>query len=170
MRNTLALLLSILTATAYAVVIEGTTPSGKFKTVGLDESGKFQVSVSSGVAQHVVVDSGTVTSYQGGQWNVTTTAGTSVTVSASTSSLAVSGQFVAPLASCYPADAARRQGLICNSDAGADIYIGPPGVGTGTGAILSAGSCLSPDVPSSFVGQLDCTSTAPAHGFFLYFK
>jgi hypothetical protein len=159
--------------TAQAVVIEGVTPSGKFKSVFVTEAGRLPIEISTGAAQHVIVDSGTITAFQGGApWAVTTAVGVAVTVAPSTSAVTVNDQFSVSGASsnCYPADSARKQGVICNSSESVNIYIGGPGVGTGTGAILGPGSCYSPDVPTAFVGPLSCISTAPASGFYIYGK
>jgi len=159
--------------TAEAVVIEGVTPSGKFKSVFVTEAGRLPIEVSTGAAQHVIVDTGTVTVYQGGGvWNIATTAGVAITVQASTSSVSQNAQFATSGISslCYPADPARKQGVICNSDASVNIYIGGSPVTTANGAILTPGSCYSPDGPSAFVGSLACISTAPASGFYIYGK
>jgi len=159
--------------TAEAVVIEGVTPSGKFKSVFVTEDGRLPIEVSTGAAQHVIVDSGTVTAFQGAApWSVTTTAGVTVTVAASTSSLTVNDQFTTSGASsiCYPTDATRKQGVICNSSESVNIYIGASPVTVGGGAILTPGSCYSPDGPSAYVGSLGCISTATASGFYIYGK
>jgi len=168
------LMVLLLASSAGAVVIEGTTPSGKFKTVGLSEAGRFLVETSTGLAQHVVVDSGTITANQGAAgsqaWNVTTAVGVAVTVKASTSAVTFTSQFVvgAAAATCYPADTLRKQGVICNSDLTNNIFIGAAGVSTANGAILGPGSCYSPDVPAAYVGSLACISTGTASGFYIY--
>jgi len=158
---------------ANAVIIEGVTPSGKFKSVFVTEAGRLPVETTTGTAQHVIVDSGTITAFQGTKpWAVSTAVGVAVTVKSSTSSVVATSQFaVTGVASnCYPTDALRSQGVVCNADANINIYIGDGGVGVGSGAILQPGSCLSPDVPSSFIGSLFCISTAPVSGFYIYFK
>lgn len=171
MKSLIVGLLLALATSAGAVSIDGVTPSGKFKTVGVSEAGRFLVDTSSGLAQHVVVDSGTVTAFQGGApWSVNTAVGVAVTVKASTSAVTSSAQFiVSPVGTtCYPANANRKQGVLCNSSDSANIYVGAPGVGVGNGAILTPGSCYSPDVPAAYVGALGCISTATASGFFIF--
>ena len=160
---------------AQAVVIEGVTPSGKFKSVFVTEAGRLPVETSTGAVQHVIVDSGSITAYQGAApWAVTTGVGVSVTVSASTSSVTVNNQVsVTGAASvCYPADATRKQGVFCNSEptGGVNIYIGAAGVTTANGAILMPGDCYSPDNPTVYIGALNCISTATASGFYIYGK
>jgi len=168
------LLLGLLLALAQgagAVVIEGTTPSGKFKTVGLSENGRFLVETATGALTHVVVDSGTITAFQGGApWAVTTAVGVAVTVKASTSAVTFTSQFITGpgLTSCYPADTNRKQGVLCNSSDSVNIYVGNGAMSTANGAILGPGSCYSPDVPAAFIGELFCRSTATASGFFIY--
>ena len=171
MKSLIVALLLAIAQGAGAVVIEGTTPSGKFKTVGLSEQGRFLVETASGTAQHVIVDSGTITANQGTTpWQVTTAVGVAVTVKASTSSVTSNAQFVVGLAesNCYPSSANRKQGVICNSGDSTNIYIGAPGVAVGNGAILTPGSCYSPDVPAAYVGPLNCVSTAAASGFYIF--
>lgn len=172
-----AVFLMALALRAGAVVIEGTTPSGKFKAVGLTEDGRFKVETSTGVAQHVIVDSGTITAFQGGTWAVTTAAGSAgITVTASTSTAQQFNQGMTGVGPSiiYPADPQRRQGVICNSTPPSVgdiiIYFGDAGVGTGTGGILTPGSCFSPDVPSSFVGAIHGVSTTTANYWYWYSK
>ena len=169
-----ALIVALLLAQgAGAVVIEGTTPLGKFKTVGLSEAGRFLVETSTGLAQHVVVDSGTIVATQGTTpWQVTTAVGVAVTVKASTSTVTVNTQFAVGTSetTCYPSDSDRKQGVICNSSDSATFYIGAAGVTSANGAILAAGSCYSPDTPAAYIGELSCISTTTASGFFIYSK
>jgi len=168
------LMVLLLASSAGAVVIEGTTPSGKFKTVGLSETGRFLVETSTGLATHVIVDSGTITANQGlagvNPWPVTTSIGVALTVKASTSSVTFSNQFVTGTGAttCYPADALRKQGVLCNSHESVNIIIGPPGVTLLNGAILAPGSCYSPDTPAAYVGALGCISSATASGFYIF--
>lgn len=171
MKSLIVGLLLALAQGAGAVVIEGTTPSGKFKTVGLSEAGRFLVETSTGLAQHVIVDSGTITAYQGGApWSVNTAVGVAVAVKASTSAVTTSAQFIVGVggSTCYPAAPNRKQGVLCNSSESINIYIGPVGVTTGSGAILGPGSCYSPDVPAAMVGALGCISTSTASGFYIF--
>lgn len=163
---TLTLLFAV-TRALNAVVIEGTTPSGKFKTVGLSETGRFLVETATGSLQHVVVDSGTITSFQGGVWNVGTTVGVALEVKASTISLTITGSGSVGLGGglIYPADPIRAQGVVCNTDPNLDMRIGAMG---STLMRLPAGSCYSPDVPSSFVGDLYGSSTGAATVGFAY--
>jgi hypothetical protein len=158
--------------TAQAVVIEGVTPSGKFKSVFVTEAGRLPIEVSTGSVSHVIVDSGTITSYQGGTWNVGTAVGVSVTVNASTSATTVNSQVsvTAIQSTCYPADPLRKQGVFCNASDSINIYIGAVGVTPLSGAILGPGSCYSPDVPTAYIGSLTCVSTAPVTGFYIYGK
>lgn len=171
----LVLALSLFGARAHANTIEGYTPSGTFATVGLDAQKNFKVAISSLTALHVIIDSGTVSisggnivaHQQAGESYVVTASSVQTTVSAQVTINTLSGQFL-------PADAARKQGVLCNNE---DIfgnttimYIGPPGVSTADGLPLQAGSCYSPDVPESFTGELDAVSTATAHGSYVYHK
>jgi len=178
MKKLLPYILLLLAVQAGAVVIEGNTPSGKFKTVGVTEDGRFMVMTATGVAQHVVVDTGAITAYQGGTWTVTTAiGGTGLTVTASTISATVTNQGTTTGVESviYPADSNRKQGVFCNStepSVSGDIiiYFGATGIGTGTAAKLKPGDCYSPDQPSSFTGSLVGISTAPANWFYIYHR
>lgn len=164
MKGLTALVAGIVLATAArAVVIEGTTPSGRFKTVGVSEQGRFFVEVASGTAQHVIVDEGTVTVKQGSSpWVISTSSGPggggSITVVAGSAAntITFSGT-VGPISNqIYPGDTDRVQGVICNLDPNLTIMIGASSVNN---MPLLAGSCYSPDTPLSFVGQLTGNTT-----------
>jgi len=173
MKNILVLLfLALSGVAARAMIIEGVTPSGKFKSVYVTEDGRIPVETSTGAATHVIVDSGTVRAYQGGVWNVGTAVGVSVTVTPSTSAVVVTGQFATSGTAgvVYPADVGRKQGTVCNNDGGVNMFVGDSGVGVGTGVLIGPGSCLGPDNPTAFVGALYGISTAAAVGSYIYFK
>jgi len=174
-----------------AIVIEGTTPQGTFKAVGLDSSAAFRVAVSTGISYHVITDTGSHTTVdniveiKGGAAN------TPVPVSgAGGGAIAVTGSFTATTStagivvaahfniatggvSVLAIDATRKQSIICNNDpSGLTAWLGPSGVSTANGIPLAAGACMSPDVPSSFVGELVAVGTAAATGSIsvIYFK
>jgi hypothetical protein len=144
----LALLL-VLGGKAQAIVIEGQTPQGTFQAVGLDTQGDFLVAVSSVIPYHVVVDSGSTT-------NIT------VSQSSSTSS-GVKNMALTPFL-IMPVRFNRNQVIVCNNDAGINLWVGPASVALGAGFLMTPGSCLSPDVPTSFVGALYGISSATALG------
>ncbi|MDE1822337.1 MAG: hypothetical protein KGI98_15980 [Euryarchaeota archaeon] len=162
---------------ARAVEIEGVDPSGVLRTVGVTSTGRFQVDTSTGLSQHVVVDSGTISvqNVPGSPLIVTTTGGGAggFTVTASTVGVTLTGQTSVTnvAAVIYPADTARVQGVVCNDDPnGLYMWIGGAGVTSATGKLVMAGSCFSPDVPSSFIGALYGVSTAPVSSSYIYFK
>lgn len=175
----LIFLLGLFTGQAEGVVIEGVTPSGKFKTVFVTEAGRFPVDLSTGTVTHVIVDSGfiTVTQATGTIFNVKTVGGVPITVTAATATVTVNDQFDTfnvPIA-VLPADTDRKQGIVCNNaDLSADpsilMYLGDSGVNDTNGVPLFPGSCYSPDVPASFTGDLFGFSTSPAHGSYIYHK
>lgn len=159
-----------------AVVIEGYTPSGNFKSVGVTENGELAVQNDTATAQHIIVDTGTATVAQGpagvSPWLVRTVGGIAVTVQASTAAHVQQNQFAtSTLATViFPADANRVQGVICNTDPGATIWLGDSSVSQINGLPLLAGNCFSPDVPASFQGDLYGVSSATSHGAYIYFK
>ena len=138
---TFAVLLGLATAT-FATIIEGTTPSGKFKTVGLSETGGLQVSVSSPTTPSSAGAPATA--------QVTLTPNTPAII--------------------YPADGSRFQGVICNIDSLFTVWVGSTNVTTNTGLPLLAGSCLSPDAPASFQAALFGVSTATLKVAYIYFR
>ena len=157
---------------ARAVTIEGNTPSGKFKTVFVTEQGRLPVEIDSTTIQHVIVDTGTATVFQGGTWtvNLAGTLGGGLTVIASTCATTVAHSVTVSSSAaviCYPADANRKQGVLCNDEDSIDVFIGPAG---SEYKLLPAGACYSPDTPSSFTGQLSCASTATAKTDYIYEK
>jgi hypothetical protein len=171
----ISLLLALLASPARAVTIEGFTPLGHFKTVGVSELGELKVISSTGTQQHVIVDTGSVTAFQGGTWtttigNVTIPGG--LTVNASTSALTVANTAaVSGVAGVvYPADAARKQGALCNSGPDTDIWIGPASVAVGAGLKLHPGDCYGPDNPTAYIGALYGVSTAAATVSYIYHK
>lgn len=173
---------------AGAVVIEGTTPSGKFKTVGLDEQGNFKVAVGTGTPYHVITDTGSVittvvnpvevkgnlaavavpvTGPGGGPVPTSTTFSGTVVVAASTSTSVTSAQVSIGIVAftILSADATRKQSVLCNNDPnGLTVWIGDSGVTTATGIGLGAGGCMSPDVPTSYIGTLFGISSAATTG------
>lgn len=168
-----AVILALFLAPAcHANTIEGFTPSGKFKTVGVSEAGRFFVDTATGIAQHVIVDTGTVTATQaaGQVYNVATSVGVAVTVVPSTSTVVVSAAGVATAVPSivYPADANRTQGVLCNTDPSGNILVGN---GVSQSQVLFPGSCLSPDVPSAFTGSITGVSTSASVTWsYIYFK
>ena len=169
---------------AGAVIIEGVTPSGKFKSVYVTEAGRLPVETTTGAAQHVIVDSGTVSAFQGGGWTVdakqsgtwnlslTNTGSTGLVVTASTVATVASGQFnfiFGVPQQVLTSNAARTQSVFCNTGTGATLWVGGSGVSTSNGMPIVPGSCFSPDVPASFIGTLWAISTAPASGAVIYF-
>jgi len=179
-------------ATAQAIVIEGTTPNGQFKAVGLDNQGRFNVNIATGSAYRVITDTGSViTTIQNPVEVKGNASAVPVPVSgAGGGPLAVSGAFSVAastvgtvvtaqvnhtaLASIkLPSDAARKQSVICNNDPSLTVWLGAAGVATNTGIPLVAGACMSPDVPSSFIGDLYGISTMTALTgtiSYIYFK
>lgn len=125
-----------------AVVIEGTTPSGKFKTVGLTEQGYLQVAVAT--TQTLSTD--TVTGC--------------FSLNASSITLV------------YPPDGNRKDGIVCNSTSGSSplISFGNSSVSTGTAKGFPVGSCYSPDNPGSYVGALYGISLSSAQACFIYHR
>jgi hypothetical protein len=156
--------------TAWATTIEGFTPEGNFQTVGVSDAGALFVDILSTTPQHVITDIGSqvYVSSVGGTVAVTGVLGTT----ASTSTLSISAQVAVPGGDTivYPADTTRKQGSLCNTSPAATLFIGPTGVTTTTGIPLPAGSCLSPDVPSSFIGALHAASTGAATAAYIYYK
>lgn len=184
----------VLAVSVWAVVIEGTTPNGQFKAVGLDANGNFRVAVGTGTATHVVVDSTvTVAPAPGSSWVtvgssnplatplvVSGIGGGPVTVSGSftsypsTAASVSTGQVAVP---AFPANAtilasnpSRKQATVCNISTGLTIWLGNGAVTTVTGIPLTAGSCMSPDTPSAFVGTLVGTSTGAATAAFIEYQ
>lgn len=172
-----------------AVVIEGTTPSGKFKTVGLDNEGHLLVAIGTGtVVSHVITDTGSVTNATivgsvevkgnstavpvpvsgalGGPINVTGSVTGTFSAAASTAATVTTSQpsFGPGESTALAADPLRKQSVICNNDPSVTAYLGPAGVTTGSGMALGAGGCMSPDVPASFTGQINAISTAATTG------
>lgn len=164
---------------ASAVVIEGTTPSGKFKTVGLDENGNFRVATATSSIQIVITATGSVTSIPGGvsinntalvpaivQGSVTGVplpVTGNFTVSVATAGVVTASQVpVAPTAlefTILATASTRKQSIVCNNDSSLTVWLGPVGVTTATGIPLAAGACMAPDVPASFVGQMNGISS-----------
>lgn len=173
-------------STAWAVVIEGTTPQGQFKTVGLDSQGRFQVNISSGVAYRVITDTGSVTNIT----NTVTVKGSSpnglviqgdpggipvpvtgalsgtISVTASTAAAITSSQpnIVTTPFTILGVDPNRKQSIVCNNDPALTVWLGNASVATTTGIPLGAGGCMSPDVPASFTGALFGISSATTSG------
>lgn len=181
---TAALTWALVVKPAQAVVIEGTTPSGQFKAVGLDSTGALRVGISTGVAYHVITDTGSVVNILGSvevKGNLAAVpvpvtgaggapvavSGTFTAISVSTSGTVVSSQINASAIgfTVLAAASTRKQSIVCNIDStGHTIWLGPSGVTTSNGIPLAAGACMSPDVPTSFVGLLSGISTAPVTG------
>jgi hypothetical protein len=175
---------------AMAVVIEGTTPSGKFKTAGLDEQGNFRVAVGSGTPQHIIVDS-SVPVYAVNPFPVTGIGGTPVIMQGSIAGtpipVTVNGTFAVTASTAinttssqgsvngastliYPADPLRKQGCVCNNGTDSqNLWVGPSGVTTASGVKLTVGSCLCPDTPSSYTGSLYGASTTTVQTSYIYF-
>ena len=197
--HTLVLALALLGARpAHANTIEGFTPSGNFQTVGVTEQGALDVSISSGVPFHVVVDSGNINAFQAGPWNIniagvvpsggslpvevantaftisvptiTVNIGT-VTTSAPISTFTIYG--VVSLASVtptiiYPADPARKEGTICNISTSTIWIGGDTTVSNTTAPPLPPGACYSPDNPSSYTGVIYGYSNNPSAASYIY--
>jgi len=164
---------------AGAVMIEGVTPTGELQTVGLDSSGRFQVATASGNVQHVIVDGGTVTvktdpldslnvNITGGSVSVVSTTPINVVFSTSASScvsLVTNGGTLNGTSVIYPADPARKQGIICNTS---NYSLGALEIriGDSSGPILLPYGCFSPDGPGSFIGSLvGVSTTAVSYGY-----
>lgn len=172
----LCILAPLLIRPAHAVEIEGVDPSGVLRTVGVTSTGRFKVDTSTGLAQHVIVDGGTVTVHSDPAQPLTVqtaSGGSGFVVTAATAATTVTAQ--TPVSNsavlAYPADAARVQGVLCNADVnGLDMWVGGVAVSSTTGVLVQAGSCLSPDQPDTFVGALYAISTAPLTSSYIYFK
>ena len=190
---------------AWATSIEGVTPSGYMRTVGVSEDGQLSITgavIISTSATTVITVQGTspagtpvtvsltgpITSTQGTYpWSVvlatpiasipvittqtfTTTAGNISTTLTLQVSVAAGGPVLV-----YPADAARKQGAICNDTDGEavgylNVWLGDATVTTGTGKLLKTGQCYSPDSPASMVGAIYAASTATATVGYIYHR
>lgn len=181
-----------LAASAQAIVIEGNTPSGQFKAVGLDNQGRFNVNIATGSAYRVITDTGSViTTIQNpvevkgnalavpvpvsGAGGGPVPVSGAFSVSASTVATPVTAQVnhTAVAGVKLPSDPQRKQSIICNNDPSLTVWLGAAGVNTTTGIPLAAGGCMSPDVPASFIGDLYGISTMTALTgtiSYIYFK
>jgi hypothetical protein len=139
-------------------MIEGVTPTGKLKTVFVTDQGRLPITIDTTTLQHVTVDTGAITAYQGGAWNVATAVGVAVTVTPSTVATTVTGVIPvgAAAVSCYPADAARKQGILCNIDDSRYMRVGNS---TTQDLYMMPMTCYSPDNPAAFIGELFCKTT-----------
>lgn len=155
---------------AHAVIIEGFTPSGDFRTVAVSDDGRLLVATSTGVAQAVFFTSTQpVLAQQFGIWTValssaiTVEVGTEVTVTASTAATGTQAQTDCTnvASAIMPAASTRKQGILCNQDASANCWLGNSGVTTSNGLLLGPGACFSPDGPSSYVGSIFGISSGP---------
>lgn len=138
-----------------AVQIEGFDPSGNFRTVALDASGRFLVTAfPSGVATAVVfVSSQPVNAFQSTTpWidkPYTFTTPSSSQPTCDTNSHIVTNS------------STRVSTLICNTSATVTAFVGPTGVTITTGAAIFPNSCFSPDEPGTFTGDLFCSAGSP---------
>jgi len=175
-------------AIAWAVQIEGVTPSGSIKAVKVTNDGRFMVDSTSSTATHVIVDggqisitsgsitvtSGTVTAVQdpaGPAYRVTPVGILTLAVAPSTCSVQLFGQTPVPAggtATIYPVSVNRLQGFFCNLSPSASVWFGGAGVNAGTGTELTAGGCASPDVPGVFIGGMIAFATATANTSYWY--
>lgn len=158
-----------------ATVIEGFTPSGQFVTVGVSETGRLLIDISSiGVAAAVVFPSSQpVTAFQGSTPWVVTSTGIPVTMSGSlvvsptTSTINATTQVSVTSAgqTLCSASATRLGCMFCNQSPSINVYWGTTGVTTGSGLLLEPGSCASPDTPtitkSAVVAITTTTAVAP---------
>lgn len=164
----------------HAETIEGYTPSGQFRTVGLDSQGRFQVATDSGVAQHVIVDGGTLTvrNTPGTTMNVTGPGGGPIsvaggfTVAPSTAATMVTGcaTMTGTAVLVYPADSARKQGFVYNTDSAITVNYAFTGGVSNTDPPLAPGGSIQPDTPSSYIGEIWFIGTAGARVCYAYFK
>lgn len=161
----------VLAPRARAVTIEGYTPSGHFGTVGISEAGSLYVDILSTTPQHVVTDPGSVTTIVStvpvsivspNPLPVTATFSGNIQVGASTATTITTGHFTctSTAAQIIAANSSARQSLVCNSDLTVTVFVGPSGVTATSGIALLPGTCLSPDVPSSFQGALSCITAS----------
>lgn len=155
---------------AHAVIIEGFTQSGDFRTVQVSDDGRLLVATSTGVAQAVFFTSTQpVNAIQQGTWTVglssgiTIAVGTEVTVVASTAATGTQAQVSCTnvAAVILPAAATRKQAILCNQDGSSNCWVGNSGVTAGNGLLMGPGSCFSPDGPSSYVGSIFGISSGP---------
>jgi hypothetical protein len=175
-RGILLALSLLLTPVAWGVQIEGVDPTGRLKAVGVTSTGRFMVDTSTGMSQHVIVDSGTI-NVQDGQirayqnpadpaYRVTSTGGNfSVTAATCSISVANAGVLLSGSGTIYPADTLRKQGFVCNDSITASIWLSAV-----NGPEIYAGTCMSPDNPGAFTGALTGISTATANYSYWYCK
>lgn len=157
-----------------ATVIEGFTSSGQFVTVGVSDTGRLLIDISSiGVAAAVVFPSSQpVTAFQGtSPWIITSTAPLqmspvgSFSVMPTTSSISGTAQVAVTSAgqTLCAASATRMGCFFCNQSPSINVYWGTTGVTTGTGLLLEPGSCASPDSPTITKSAVVAISTAAAN-------
>jgi hypothetical protein len=159
-----------LVCTARAIVIEGTTPAGKFIAVGLDANGNFKVTSASSTS-HVIVDAGTTTVTGPGGGPVIIVGAVGVVLSSAAVPVTAQTSFSGGSAVVvYPAFAGTRQGNLCNTDPSSTVWLGGAAVTTASGIPLLAGGCMSPDVPSVYQGAIYGISTAAAHTAYIYYR
>jgi len=116
---------------AWAIQIDGVTPSGQIKTVGVTDNHSLQVSVTN--------PSGGITP------STTTVTGQTVVVAGN-----------APVV-IYPADVSRQQGCIHNDSALTTfqpVWLGVAVVTNNTGLELDPGAAYCPDNPASMTGAI----------------
>lgn len=155
------LLLTALMPRSRAVTIEGITPSGVFKTVQLQENGRFNIQATTDTLIHVYVDTGVVTVRQEGGVSWSVTLSTTGTPLPSSGTVANTGSVI------MTADAKRRQTIICNdsdlTSTNGTIYVTAcPAISSGPASVgfpLRQGFCYAPDGPASFQGALCGFST-----------
>jgi hypothetical protein len=155
-RVVLGLYLLSVTLPVWAVVIEGNTPSGKFKSVFVTEEGRLPVAITTTTLQHVVVDSGTITSYQGGVWTVGTTALPATILTGNCGTVNGSGTVLT-------ANPARLGMLACNQDMTMNVWFGGLGVTSLNAPVTPPGACFNPDegAMTIYVGSLYAYTTGP---------
>lgn len=165
-------------------VIEGFTPSGAFKTVGLSSAGHLLVDQNAGLSQIVVwVGSPTVTAIQGTSPWIVGFGGTAQPVNfngvgqpvnatqttspwltqAKAYTTPVTGQVTCGAAqvSVYSASANNLGSIICNDSLTTDIFVGPTGLSASTGHAIHAQQCFSPDsAGGTFQGQVFCITAS----------
>lgn len=166
-----AALLIFAAISARATTIEGYTSQGQFQTVLVTNPGRLQVDTSTGIPQHVISDSGSVSSVT--VLNTPLPVSGNITVTASTAATITTGQITPTTLGVvvFAANSSRLQSNVCNDDPSANVWIGAAGVTTTSGFKLIPGRCTGPDVPASFQGALTAitTGTASANAVSFFF-
>ena len=148
-----------------AVIIEGFTESGTFRSVLVSPDGRMLIAASTGVAQAVFFTSSQpVTASQGttpwivsqnspvvlDQASVISTAATLTVTNFTVNAVAVEVLSI---------DLTRKSSLVCNDSTLSAFFDFTVAVTTPTGKFLPPGACFSPDSPISYVGPLFINTT-----------